>query len=119
MTYPERPLLHLLTRTSLVGQIIVGLIAGLLLASFFPAAALKVGFIGKVFVSALKAVATVLVLVLVMASIATNRQVQQNHIQPILLMYLVGTFSDGVLAVLLRIDFPSDLMQLTPRTSTT
>ncbi len=52
MTYPERPLLHLLTRTSLVGQIIVGLIAGLLLASFFPAAALKVGFIGKVFVSA-------------------------------------------------------------------
>ena len=46
MTYPERPLLHLLTRTSLVGQIIVGLIAGLLLASF-PAAALKVGFIGK------------------------------------------------------------------------
>lgn len=47
MTYPERPLLHLLTRTSLVGQIIVGLIAGLLLASFFPAAALKVGFIGR------------------------------------------------------------------------
>ena len=41
MTYPERPLLHLLTRTSLVGQIIVGLIAGLLLASFFPAAALR------------------------------------------------------------------------------
>lgn len=78
MTYPERPLLHLLTRTSLVGQIIVGLIAGLLLASFFPAAALKVGFIGKVFVSALKAVAPVLVFVLVMASIANHRQGQQT-----------------------------------------
>ncbi len=81
MTYPERPLLHLLTRTSLVGQIIVGLIAGLLLASFFPAAALKVGFIGKVFVSALKAVAPVLVFVLVMASIANHRQGQQTHIR--------------------------------------
>ena len=110
MTYPERPLLHLLTRTSLVGQIIVGLIAGLLLASFFPAAALKVGFIGKVFVSALKAVAPVLVFVLVMASIANHRQGQQTHIRPILLLYLVGTFSAAVVAVIASFAFPSSLV---------
>ncbi len=110
MTYPERPLLHLLTRTSLVGQIIVGLIAGLLLASFFPAAALKVGFIGKVFVSALKAVAPVLVFVLVMASIANHKQGQQTHIRPILLLYLVGTFSAAVVAVIASFAFPSSLV---------
>lgn len=103
MTYPERPLLHLLTRTSLVGQIIVGLI-------FFPAAALKVGFIGKVFVSALKAVAPVLVFVLVMASIANHKQGQQTHIRPILLLYLVGTFSAAVVAVIASFAFPSSLV---------
>ncbi|MGV8268474.1 hypothetical protein ACV334_38720, partial [Pseudomonas aeruginosa] len=36
MTYPERPLHHLLTRTRLEGQIIVGLTARMSHASFLP-----------------------------------------------------------------------------------
>ena len=57
-------LLHRLARVSLVTQIVIGLIAGILLALLLPEAAKATGFIGKVFVTALKAVAPILVFVL-------------------------------------------------------
>jgi serine/threonine transporter len=105
----QHPLLHLLNRTSLVVQIIIGLLAGILLALFFPQAALSVSLLGTVFVSALKAVAPVLVFVLVAASIANHQRGQQTHIRPILLLYLFGTFSAALIAVLASFAFPSSL----------
>ncbi|PKM32319.1 MAG: serine/threonine transporter SstT [Gammaproteobacteria bacterium HGW-Gammaproteobacteria-12] len=99
MSQAIHPALQLLNRTSLVTQIIIGLLAGIALAVIAPQAALSVGFIGNVFVSALKAVAPVLVFILVMSSIANHQQGQQTHIRPILLMYLIGTFSAALVAV--------------------
>ncbi|MFP3449273.1 cation:dicarboxylate symporter family transporter, partial [Pseudomonas sp. SIMBA_067] len=72
-------LLQRLARVSLVTQILLGLIAGILLALVAPEAAKATGFIGKVFVAALKGVAPILVFVLVMASIANHKQGQQTH----------------------------------------
>ena len=45
-----------------------------------------------------------------MASIANHRQGQQTHIRPILLLYLVGTFSAAVVAVIASFAFPSSLV---------
>ena len=106
-------LLQKLTRTSLVTQIVIGLIAGIVLAWLAPAAALSVAFIGKVFVSALKAVAPILVFVLVMASIANHKHGQETHIRPILVLYLFGTFAAAVVAVIASMLFPSDLVLAT------
>lgn len=103
-------LLHRLKRTSLVTQIVIGLIAGILLAWLAPTAALSVAFIGKVFVSALKAVAPILVFVLVMASIANHKHGQETHIRPILVLYLFGTFAAAVVAVIASMMFPSSLV---------
>lgn len=64
-------------RGSLVKQILVGLIAGIILALVSTQAALAVGLLGTLFVGALKAVAPVLVLMLVMASIANHKQGQK------------------------------------------
>jgi serine/threonine transporter len=120
MSDAQHPLLRLLNRTSLVLQIIIGLLAGILLALFFPQAALSVSLLGTVFVSALKAVAPVLVFALVAASIANHQCGQQTHIRPILLLYLFGTFSAALIAVLASYSFPSTLTlasqgaQLTP-----
>lgn len=58
-------------------QIVIGLIAGIALALLAPAIARDMAFLGKVFVSALKAVAPVLVFILVMASIANHRHGQK------------------------------------------
>ena len=110
MTDASPSLLHRLKRTSLVTQIVIGLIAGILLAWLAPSAALTVGFIGKIFVSALKAVAPILVFVLVMASIANHKHGQETHIRPILVLYLFGTFAAAVVAVVASMLFPSNLV---------
>ena len=57
----QRPLLQLFTRTSLVVQIFIGLVAGILLALLLPQAVPHVGLLGELFIAALKAVAPVLV----------------------------------------------------------
>ena len=113
MTDAPPTLLQKLMRTSLVTQIVIGLIAGILLAWLAPSAALSVAFIGKVFVSALKAVAPILVFVLVMASIANHKHGQETHIRPILVLYLFGTFAAAVVAVIASMLFPSNLVLAT------
>ena len=113
MTDAPPTLLQKLKRTSLVTQIVIGLLAGILLAWLAPAAALSVAFIGKVFVSALKAVAPILVFVLVMASIANHKHGQETHIRPILVLYLFGTFAAAVVAVIASMLFPSNLVLAT------
>ena len=113
MTDASPSLLHRLKRTSLVTQIVIGLIAGILLAWLAPSVALSVGFIGKIFVSALKAVAPILVFILVMASIANHKHGQETHIRPILVLYLFGTFAAAVVAVVASMLFPSNLVLFT------
>jgi len=68
---------------SLVKQIMVGLVAGVALAWVSKDAALGVGLLGELFVSALKAVAPLLVLVLVIASIANHQQGQKTISNPL------------------------------------
>ncbi|WP_411382776.1 serine/threonine transporter SstT [Pseudomonas sp. L7] len=111
------PVFRLLSRTSLVTQIIIGLAAGIALALVAPSLALDLAFLGKVFVSALKAVAPILVFVLVIASIANHQQGQQIHIRPILWLYLLSTFSAAVVAVVASMAFPSTLI-LNPHEAT-
>nr|WP_314569807.1 serine/threonine transporter SstT [uncultured Pseudomonas sp.] len=110
-------LLQRLARVSLVTQIVIGLIAGILLALLLPEAAKATGFIGKVFVTALKAVAPILVFILVMASIANHKHGQETHIKPILFLYLLGTFAAAVVAVVASTLFPSPLVLVTHDTA--
>ncbi|MCU1715782.1 serine/threonine transporter SstT [Pseudomonas sp. 5P_3.1_Bac2] len=109
MTIAHNPLLKLINGTSLVVQILIGLIAGIALAVLLPDAAASASLLGTVFVSALKAVAPVLVFVLVAASIANHQQGQETQIKPILLLYLIGTFSAALIGVMASFAFPSSL----------
>ncbi|MBF8739607.1 serine/threonine transporter SstT [Pseudomonas guariconensis] len=103
------PVLRFINRTSLVTQICIGLVAGIAIALLSPATATTLGFLGKLFVSALKAVAPILVFILVMASIANHKHGQETHIRPILVLYLLGTFAAAVVAVVASMAFPSQL----------
>ncbi|MGV8841952.1 MAG: serine/threonine transporter SstT [Pseudomonas sp.] len=106
----EVSLLQRLKRTGLVSRILFGMCAGILLALFWPQAALAVGLLGQLFVDALKAVAPILVFILIAASIANHKQGQSTHLRPILLLYLLGTFCSAVLAVIASFLFPSSLV---------
>ncbi len=94
---------------SLVKQILVGLVAGILLAWLAPEAAKMMSLLGTLFISALKAVAPILVWVLVMASIANHRQGQKSNIRPVLILYLLATFFAALTAVVASFIFPSVL----------
>ncbi|CAM3460778.1 Serine/threonine transporter SstT [Klebsiella spallanzanii] len=112
-------LLRRLTQGSLVKQILIGLILGILLALVSKPAAEATGLLGTLFVGALKAVAPVLVLTLVMASIANHQQGQKTNIRPILVLYLLGTFSAALTAVVVSFIFPSTLLLATGATDIT
>ncbi|WP_375740482.1 serine/threonine transporter SstT [Pseudomonas boanensis] len=109
MTHEKGSILQRLKCTSLVTRIIIGLVAGILLALFSPEAARSVSLLGNLFVSALKAVAPVLVFILVTSAIANHKQGERTHIRPILMLYLIGTFSAAVVSVLASSLFPSTL----------
>ncbi|RMX06328.1 serine/threonine transporter SstT [Corticibacter populi] len=103
------PLVRLFHRTNLVSRILIGLVLGIALAWLAPQAALQVSLLGELFVLALKAVAPVLVLVLVVSSLSAHQYGQPSHIKPVLLMYLVSTFCAAALAVVASFLFPTSL----------
>lgn len=109
MDKQQSRVLNLLFQGSLVKQILAGLIAGILLAWLAPEVAKMMSLLGNLFISALKAVAPVLVWVLVMASIANHRQGQKTSIRPILVLYLLATFFAALTAVVASFVFPSVL----------
>lgn len=108
-TQPANAWLQRLMRGNIVKQILIALILGILLSVVWPAAALAVGLLGTLFVGALKAVAPVLVLMLVMSSIASHQQGQKIAIRPILFLYLLGTLTAALAAVACSFIFPSTL----------
>ncbi len=94
---------------SLVVQIAVGVVLGIVLALVSPPAAMSAMLLGSFFVSALKAVAPVLVLVLVASAIANRKASHTAQMRPIILMYLAGTIAAALLAVIASTLFPTML----------
>lgn len=94
---------------SLVKQIIIGLAVGIVLALVVPSVAKSLVIFGSLFVGALKAVAPILVLFLVMSAIAQHKSGQKTNMKSILTLYLLGTFLAGLIAVIASFIFPVNL----------
>ena len=93
----------------LVPQIIIGIIAGCLLALAAPEAAQSLSILGLFFVSALKAVAPILVFVLVASAIANQNADGDVSLKPIVGLYFFGTLMAAFVAVALSFLFPTTL----------
>ncbi len=119
MTTAVNPISRLVFRTSLIAQIAIGMVCGIVLALLAPEAARAVALLGDVFISALKAVAPVLVFVLVAASIASHKRGQPTHIRPVLMLYLLGTLGAALVAVLASFAFPTTLVLDAPQAAGT
>ncbi|WP_046173464.1 serine/threonine transporter SstT [Domibacillus indicus] len=104
-----RSILHRWNQVSLVKQIIIGLIVGIILAVTIPDAAKPAAILGTLFVGALKAIAPVLVLFLVMSAIAQHKSGQKTNMKAIIGLYLSGTFLAGLTAVIASFLFPVSL----------
>jgi serine/threonine transporter len=98
-----------LSSIGLVPQIVVGIIAGCLLAVLAPDFAQSLSILGTFFVSALKAVAPILVFVLVASAIANQKVSSDVSLKPIVGLYFFGTLMAAFIAVVLSFLFPSTL----------
>lgn len=96
-------------RLSLVKQIIIGLVIGIVLALVAPQQLSGITILGDIFTRALKGVAPVLVFFLVMFAICQHKSGQKTNMKRILVLYLLGTFLAGTLAVIVSFIFPVEL----------
>ena len=95
---------------NLVVLILIGMVLGIVVALISSKAALAVSLLGTLFVGALKAVAPVLVFVLVSTAIATKEVGAKTNIKPILGLYALGTFLSALIAVIVSFAFPVQLV---------
>ena len=96
-------------KLSLVKRIIAGLIIGIILGVTIPDVAQPITIFGALFVGALKAIAPMLVFFLVASAISQHKKGQQTNMKSVIVLYLLGTFSAALVAVVASFIFPVTL----------
>ncbi|MDO5127898.1 MAG: serine/threonine transporter SstT [Eubacteriales bacterium] len=100
-----KQIVNMWNKVSLIVKIAVGIVIGATLGMLVPAAT-GVGLIGTMFVRALKAIAPILVFVLVISSIANAGKGNGKQFRMITLMYILSTLLAAVVAVSASFIFP-------------
>ncbi len=100
-----------MTSIGLVPQILIGVLLGALLGISLPDIAQQLGLFGQLFVGMLKAVAPLLVFVLVMSAIANKHESGSDGRKTfiVIFLYFMGTVSAAVVAVVLSQLFPQTI----------
>ncbi len=91
---------------SLIIRILCGLAVGVILGLLIPNAT-GISVLGQLFVGALKAVAPVLVLVLVASSLANAKGGHAKKFRTVIILYLFSTMLAAVIAVIANFMFPT------------
>lgn len=100
-------------RLGLVPAIVMALVLGAVIGAVMPSVGLSLGILGDIFVGALKAIAPLLVFVLVLAAVCGHQVGKQVYVKPVLVLYLIGTFMAALTAVVASFVFPTELVGLT------
>ena len=112
-----RGLINAYLKVGIVPMIVLAMIVGVIIGAVAPEFGTSLGILGSLFVGALKAVAPVLVFVLVLSAI-TNYQVGgQVKVKPVMVLYVFGTFLAALTAVAASFMFPTELIGLTTQTA--
>lgn len=93
---------------SLIVRILIGLIIGAILGVAAPKAT-GLALLGDLFVGALRAVAPILVFVLVIASLANSKSNSAKNMRIVIILYMLTTFIGAVVAVCGSFLFPITL----------
>ena len=94
---------------NLVNRIIIGIVIGIVLAVTVPEAVSGITIFGALFISALKAVAPILVFVLVINAIASHVGGKATNMKMVIVLYVFGTLLAGLVGVLVSYIFPTTL----------
>lgn len=93
------------TEINLVLRIAVGLLIGVVLALIVPSVG-AIGILGDIFVGALKAIAPILVFVLVISSLVASRGSIGKRFRTVILLYMISTLLAALAAVVASFLFP-------------
>ena len=96
------------TESSLILRIVIGIIIGVILALSIPQAT-WIGMLGTLFVGALKAIAPVLVAVLVASSLCQGSAKLDRRFGLVIFLYLFSTYLASFIAVLASFLFPQEI----------
>lgn len=94
---------------NLVNRIIIGIVLGAILALTIPEQVSGITILGSLFIATLKAVAPILVFVLVINAIASHVGGKATNMKMIIALYAAGTFLAGFVAVVVSYIFPTTL----------
>ncbi len=100
-----KKVLGLYVKTPLILRIAIGLVIGICFGVFLPQASFVAVF-GNIFVGALKAIAPILVFVLVIASLAKAGAGIGRRFRTVIFFYLISTFLAAAVAVVASYIFP-------------
>ncbi len=101
--------LYKLLRGNLMIRILIGVIIGAILAIVCPQYK-GIAFLGTLFVGALKAVAPILVFILVTSSISKAQEGLGKKFRKVIVLYIMSTFIAAILAVLAGRIFPVSIV---------
>lgn len=102
--------------TALIKLIAIGLLIGIVIALFIPSIVPAISMFGKLFVSALKGVAPILVFVLVINALSQKSE-PSKVMKPIIMLYMGATFCASLVAVAASFIFPTELKLQTADTT--
>ena len=97
------------TSTNLVVRIVGGIIAGIIFAFIMPQA-MWIGTFGDLFVGALKAIAPILVFILVISSLSLGTKKPDGRLRTVIFFYLLSTLLAAFAAVAISYIFPQTLI---------
>lgn len=95
-------------KLGLIQKILIGMVIGLILGLTVPQFTV-IGLLGNMFVGALKAIAPILVFVLVLSSIACAKAGSNGNMKNVLFLYALGTVASALVAVIVNSLFPVSL----------
>lgn len=93
---------------SLIQRILTGMVIGGILGVVAPQLTFF-EILGSLFVGALKAIAPILVFVIVMSALAQHRDGQATNMKTVIILYLLGTFAAALVGVVASFVFPLQL----------
>ena len=97
---------------NLVIQILVGIVLGIIVAMISKDLAMSFSILGTLFIKALKAIAPILVFILVAAAIVKKEVGVKSNMRPIITLYFISTFLAALVAVIASFLFPTKLVLL-------
>lgn len=103
---PNNPIAKFFNAIPFIMQVVIGLILGVILAMIIPGDKTVLPAFGNLFVSALKAMAPILVFVLVSSAIAGHNKGTKTNMKPVILVYFFSMIFASILALSMSYAFP-------------